>query len=102
MMPAALMMMPGARGQDRRLRALAVDRNRLGNGDGSEATRIDHVDLAVRGRLRDGASERLAGPCGCTELASSPTPDTHVRVACANAGALTISAITMKHRDHSS
>src|SRR5688572_26571156 len=42
----------------------------------------------------------LQGAVRLQGLTSSPTPDTHVRVACANAGALTMSAITMKDRDH--
>jgi hypothetical protein len=66
---------------------VAVDGDRLGDGDGAEAAGIEAVDLAVERGLGDGAGEGLARPVRLQGLASSPTPETQVREAWACAGA---------------
>src|SRR5262249_50962094 len=50
----------GAGGQDPRQRMRTVDGNRLGDGDRAEAARIQTIDDAAGGGLRDRARERLA------------------------------------------
>jgi hypothetical protein len=72
----------GARHQNRRdLAAAAVEGDRLGNSDRSEAAGIECIDLASGGRLRNGSREGLHGAVRLHGLASSPTPETQVRVA---------------------
>src|SRR4029078_11479443 len=48
------------RAQHAGLEAFRADGDRLRDGDGAEAARIEDVDLAARGGLRDRAGERLA------------------------------------------
>ena len=61
----------------------AIDGDRLGDRDRAKAAGIEHIDLSGRGRLGDRPAKVLQGAVRLHGLASSPTPETQVRVACA-------------------
>src|SRR5262249_56667725 len=50
----------------------AADRDRLGDREGAESTRIQRVDLAAGGGLRDRARERLAGRRAAARVRVAP------------------------------
>lgn len=71
----------GARHQNRRdLATAAVEGDRLGNSDRSEAAGVECIDLASRGGLRIAPGKVLHGAVRLHGLASSPTPETQVRL----------------------
>jgi hypothetical protein len=63
------------------LTATAVDGNRLGYGEGAKSTRIESVNFATGRGLEIAPANVLHGDVREHGLASSPTPDTQVRVA---------------------
>ena len=80
--PAAHRYAVRARHQHRsHLAAAAVERDRLGDGQRAKTARIERIDFAARRGLGDGARQVLHGAVRLHGLASSPTPETQVRVA---------------------
>jgi hypothetical protein len=67
------------------LAATAVDRNGLGDRHCAVTGRVEGIDLAASGGLRNCSGNVLQGAVPLHGLASSPMPETQVRVACARA-----------------